>query len=104
MMLRPWQLRASLGDGAMMLRSAAALQRGYGGLQAPTFIAAGKDDRIVVDHWHSDKLHQHVHASRLEILAGIGHMVQHSAPAHVAAIIDRALGTPGDRRVKQSLR
>jgi pimeloyl-ACP methyl ester carboxylesterase len=89
MMLRPWQLRASLGDGAVMLRSAAALQPGYGRLQVPTFIAAGGDDRIV-DHWHSDKLHQHVHASRLEILHGIGHMVQHSAADEVAAIVHRA--------------
>jgi pimeloyl-ACP methyl ester carboxylesterase len=102
MMLRPWQLRASLGDGAVMLRSAAALQSGYGGLQVPTFIAAGEDDRIV-DHWHSDKLHRSVHASHLEILPGIGHMLQHSAPGHAAALIDRAVGTGGGRRPEQAL-
>ena len=52
MMLRPWQLRASLGDGAMMLQATAELQKGYSILQVPTFIAAGGDDRVV-DHWHS---------------------------------------------------
>jgi pimeloyl-ACP methyl ester carboxylesterase len=39
MMLHPWQLWASLGDGALMLRAAAALHSGYGALQVPTFIA-----------------------------------------------------------------
>jgi pimeloyl-ACP methyl ester carboxylesterase len=89
MMLRPWQLRASLGDGALMLPSAASLQLGYSSLQVPTFIAAGGDDRIV-DQWHSSKFHQEVHASQFQILPGIGHMLQHSAPADVTAIIGRA--------------
>jgi pimeloyl-ACP methyl ester carboxylesterase len=101
MMLRPWQLRASLGDGAVMLQATAKLQRGYRTLQVPTFIAAGGDDRIV-DHWHSEKLHQEVHASRLQIIPGIGHMVQHSAPDHVAAIIDRAIGEIGEHAVPTS--
>jgi pimeloyl-ACP methyl ester carboxylesterase len=89
MMLRPWQLRASLGDGAVMRRSATALQRGYGALQVPTFIVAGGDDRVV-EHSQSDRLHQHVRASQLEILPGIGHMVQHSAADQVATIVHRA--------------
>jgi pimeloyl-ACP methyl ester carboxylesterase len=51
MMLRPWQLRASLGDGAMMVRAARALQPGYGGVRVPTFIAAGSEDHVV-SHRH----------------------------------------------------
>lgn len=91
MMLRPWQLRASLGDGAVMLTAAADLQRSYDSLQMPVFIAAGQDDRIV-DHWHSNQLHQQLRASQLQIIPGVGHMVQHSAPNHVAELIDRAIG------------
>jgi pimeloyl-ACP methyl ester carboxylesterase len=86
MMLRPWQLRASLGDGAMMLNAAAALQPGYRGLQMPTFIAAGGSDRIV-DHGQSNKLHEEAHASQLQIIPDVGHMVHHSAPDRVAAIV-----------------
>ena len=92
MMLRPWQLRASLEDGAMMLPTAAALQPGYGDLQVPIIIAAGGEDRIVEPR-QSERLHREVHASRLEILPGIGHMVHHSAPERVAAVINRAIAT-----------
>jgi pimeloyl-ACP methyl ester carboxylesterase len=90
MMLRPWQLRASLGDGAVMFRSAADLQLGYEKLQVPVFIAAGADDRVV-DHWHSKKLHEELRASQLEIILRVGHMVQHSAGDRVAGIINRVL-------------
>jgi pimeloyl-ACP methyl ester carboxylesterase len=84
MMLRPWQLRASFGDGAMMFQAAAVLQRSYRALRVPTFIAAGRDDRIVAP-WHSERLHQEVQGSHLNIIPGVGHMMQHSAPNEVAA-------------------
>jgi pimeloyl-ACP methyl ester carboxylesterase len=90
MMLRPWQLRASLGDGAEMLRSAAELQPGYENLQMPVFIAAGADDRVV-DPWHSKKLQEELRASHLEIFSRVGHMVQHSAGDHIVGIINRTL-------------
>lgn len=86
MMLRPWQLRASLGDGAVMIRSADDLQRGYSALEVPTFIAAGRDDRVV-NHWQSRTLHKQVRSSHLQILPDVGHMVQHSAPQDITAII-----------------
>jgi pimeloyl-ACP methyl ester carboxylesterase len=89
MMLRPWQLLASLGDGAVMRRSAADLQPGYGTLRVPTYIAAGVDDRIV-DQWHSRKLHEEVPTSRLDVIPTIGHMVQHSAADQIATIVHRA--------------
>jgi pimeloyl-ACP methyl ester carboxylesterase len=89
MMLRPWQLRASLGDGAVMGRSAAALQTGYRALPVPTFIAAGGDDRIV-NVWHSKNLHKEVPESRLEIIPRVGHMVHHSAADRIAAIVHLA--------------
>jgi pimeloyl-ACP methyl ester carboxylesterase len=89
LMLRPWQLRASLGDGAMMRQAAAALQPSYRALRMPISIAAGQEDRIVAS-WHSEKLHQEVQASHLEIIPGTGHMVQHSAPEQVAATVTRA--------------
>jgi pimeloyl-ACP methyl ester carboxylesterase len=89
MMLRPWQWRASFGDGAMMRQAAAAMRPSYSALQVPTFIAAGGEDRIV-DHWHSEKLHQELPPSRLHVIAGVGHMVQHSAPGHTASIVSQA--------------
>jgi pimeloyl-ACP methyl ester carboxylesterase len=89
LMLRPWQLRASLGDGAMMRQAATALLPSYRVLRMPISIAAGREDRIVAP-WHSEKLHQEVQASHLEIIPGTGHMVQHSAPEEVAATVTRA--------------
>ena len=86
MMLRPWQLRASMNDGALMRRSAAALQGGYRDLKVPTSIAAGDSDRVV-SPWHSEQLHGDVRGSELQVLSGIGHMVQHSAPQDVVAIV-----------------
>jgi pimeloyl-ACP methyl ester carboxylesterase len=90
LMLRPWQLRASLGDGAMMRQAASALQPSYRALRMPISIAAGSEDRIVAP-WHSEKLHQEVQASHFQIIPGMGHMVQHSAPAQVAATVTREL-------------
>jgi pimeloyl-ACP methyl ester carboxylesterase len=94
MMLRPWQLRASLGDGAVMLQSAAGLQRRYQAVQVPTFITAGGEDRVV-DPSQSNKLHQDIRGSELHVLPAVGHMVQHSAPDEVAAIVRRSIETVG---------
>jgi len=77
MMLRPWQLRATLEDGATMLEATAAIEPGYCFLQMPIFILAGGEDRLV-DPWHSEKLHGEVHASQLQVVPAVGHMVQHS--------------------------
>jgi hypothetical protein len=41
----------------MMLQAMAERQKGYRTLEVPTFITAEGDDRVV-DHWHSNKLHQ----------------------------------------------
>ena len=98
LMLRPWQLRASLGDGAMMRQAAADLQLKYRALRMPISLAAGSEDRIVAP-WHSEKLHQEVQASRLEIIPGTGHMVQHSAPGQVAATVTRASEATQSRTV-----
>jgi pimeloyl-ACP methyl ester carboxylesterase len=86
LMLRPWQLRASFGDGAMMRQAAAALQPSYRALRIPISIAAGREDRIVAP-WQSEMLHREVQASHFELIPGTGHMVQHSAPAQVAATV-----------------
>jgi pimeloyl-ACP methyl ester carboxylesterase len=67
MMLRPWQLRASLRDGTVMMRSAGDLRRGYSALQVPAFIAAGQEDRIV-NHRQSRALHEQMRSSELQVL------------------------------------
>jgi pimeloyl-ACP methyl ester carboxylesterase len=46
--------------------------------------------QVHTSHRHSERLHLEVHASQLQIIDQIGHMVQHSAPGQVAAIIARA--------------
>jgi pimeloyl-ACP methyl ester carboxylesterase len=74
-----------------MLQSAAELQRGYRALQVPTFISAGADDRIV-NPSQADRLHQDVRGSELQIMPGVGYMMQHSAPDRVAAVVHRSIG------------
>ncbi|HEY1364874.1 MAG TPA: alpha/beta hydrolase [Xanthobacteraceae bacterium] len=91
MTLRPWQLRASLADGALMLWSAALLAESYRRMRVPAFIAAGAEDRIVDAASQSGRLATDLLHSRLDLIEGVGHMIQHSAPDRVIAAINRAV-------------
>ena len=91
MALRPWQIRATCVDGALMVPSAAGLQAHYGELAMPVAIMAGDGDKIVSYHL-AERLRAAMRDSTLQIVAGAGHMVHHVATDRV---VDAILAVTG---------
>lgn len=87
MALRPSQIRASLEDGAFMIPGALALRRRYETLTLPVVIIAGDGDRIVFKR-RSERLHDSIPGSVLQIVNGAGHMVHHLAARQVAQAVE----------------
>jgi pimeloyl-ACP methyl ester carboxylesterase len=85
--LRPSQIRAFAEDSAHMIFAAESLSPRYRSLYPPTAILAGDADEIV-SCGQAQRLHADVAGSRLDVLQGGSHMVQHIAPEHVVAAID----------------
>ena len=90
--LRPWQLRASAEETAMMIPWAALSQRHYRGLRLPVAILAGEADEIVTATRQSVRLHDEIPHSSLRVLPGLGHMIHYFAQDEIAASIDAVLG------------
>ena len=91
MALRPWQIRASAADTALMIPSAAAMLQRHGELTMPVVIMAGTDDKIVETGRQSGRLHRDVPNSDLRTMEGAGHMIHHIAPEQVVAAIKTAV-------------
>lgn len=92
MALRPSQIRAASVDGALMIPSAAALRGRYQNVIPPVVILAGDGDKIVFKR-NSERLHNSIPGSVLEIVGGSGHMIHHLAPRQVAEAVER-VATP----------
>jgi len=90
MVVRPFQLKASGEESALMIPAAMRFARRYADLAMPVVIVAGEDDRFVDTKAQSERLHHQVPGSAFIPLAGLGHMVHHLAPGIVAAAVDRA--------------
>lgn len=82
--LRPWQIRASAEDTAMMVPAASRLHERYSDLRLPVAIMAGAGDLVVSPHDHAVRLRQDIRGSALQILPGIGHMIHYAAPDAIA--------------------
>lgn len=87
--LRPRQLQAAAAEGAGMIAAAARLRHHYRELSMPVTIVAGTADRHALARLHSERLHAELPSSRLILLRGLGHMLQHLAPE---AVLSAALG------------
>lgn len=87
MALRPSQVRASSGDGALMIPGAAALRDRYGGIDAPAILMAGDGDRVVSSRM-SERLAAALPRARLRIVPGAGHMVHYAVPGEVARAVE----------------
>lgn len=92
MALRPWQLRASAADTALLIPGAAALMKSYSRLEVPVHIIAGGSDQYVSTAWQSARLHRAVPGSSYRETPGVGHMIHHLAPEEVLRVIDAAAG------------
>jgi pimeloyl-ACP methyl ester carboxylesterase len=94
LVLRPGALRASGGDTALMIPSAAALSPHYGALDLPVTILAGTGDRMVETARQSAALHRRLPHSRFLPLEDAGHMIHHTHTEAVAEAIESAAAPP----------
>jgi pimeloyl-ACP methyl ester carboxylesterase len=103
--LRPWQIRASAADTALMIPAAAATLHRHGELTIPVIIVAGSGDELVDTEAQSKRLHSNLRRSDMREVAGAGHMVHHTSPRDVVAAIEAAVSVsiPADapREVQQ---
>ncbi len=95
MSLRPGQLRAEAAETALMIPSAAVLQRHYPELRMPVEILGGDGDKIATTGHNAERLHEAIAHSKLTVLPDTGHMLQHVAqPALLQAVqrVEQAIG------------
>jgi pimeloyl-ACP methyl ester carboxylesterase len=86
MALRPFQIRATCVDGALMVPATMKLCTHYGELPLPVTIMAGDGDQVV-SHRMAERLHSAVPGSTLRIVQGAGHMLHHVDSERVADAI-----------------
>lgn len=90
MALRPSQLRAAAEEAALLVPSAASLQRRYGALDVPAVIVAGAQDRYLDPSRHSLELARRIAHRELVVSPRAGHMVHHVDPRRVLHAIEAA--------------
>lgn len=90
MSMRPSQLRASAGDGAMMIPEASRLGDRYKELQMPIVIMAGSGDLLALSKLHSERLHEEIIHSKLVLKPEVGHMIHQVVPDDVIKAIEMA--------------
>ena len=88
LMLRPWQLRASAAEAALMIPAAARLAKRYRELRVPLTIFAGAEDRVANVEHNSVRLHRDVQRSELRVLPGSGHMIHYSAQNEIVQAVE----------------
>lgn len=104
MILRPWQIRATAAEAALMIPAAANLRRRYRDLAVPVAIIAGDSDRVVTTDRQSARLHAEMPAAEFHNVRDAGHMVHHFAPDLVLSAIFSAALVPdaGNSRPQMS--
>jgi pimeloyl-ACP methyl ester carboxylesterase len=88
--LRPLTLKASAMESAMLPLQAAWLRPREKDVTVPVVVVAGEKDRLVMTRWQSGRLVGRLPDATLKTVPGAGHMVHHTATAHVLAAIDEA--------------
>jgi pimeloyl-ACP methyl ester carboxylesterase len=91
MAFRPSQIRGTAVEGALMISSAVRNARHYATLAMPVSIISGDGDKVVFPR-SAHRLHAQVRGSTLNIVAGAGHMVHHTAPQAIARAVDEVCG------------
>lgn len=86
MAIRPWQIRANAEDTALMVPSAARMERRYKDLTVPVAIVAGADDKVVSPA-QSERLADEIPASELLVIGGVGHMLHYAAKEKITETI-----------------
>jgi pimeloyl-ACP methyl ester carboxylesterase len=87
MALRPWQIRASAADTALMVPGAARLAERYSDLNVPAIILGATGDKIVDTERQACGLHRKLRHNQLWLVGGTGHMLHHTNPEEVVAAV-----------------
>jgi pimeloyl-ACP methyl ester carboxylesterase len=85
--LRPSQIRSSAAESALMIPAAFANHERYGELRMPVGIVVGGEDRLIKAAPQSGRLADELPGAVLRVVPGAGHMVHHTAPEQVLAVI-----------------
>jgi pimeloyl-ACP methyl ester carboxylesterase len=86
--VRPFQIRASAAETALMIPGAASLADHYHELTIPIGIVGGSGDKIVDTESQSGRLNAELPQSTLRCVRGAGHMIHHIVPGEVLAVIE----------------
>jgi pimeloyl-ACP methyl ester carboxylesterase len=92
--VRPWQLRATAEEAALLVPAAAALAGRYALLSQPIAIIAGMGDEVVDIEHHARRLSREIATSTLHEIPDAGHMVHHTEPEKVGAVIRGMADSP----------
>ena len=88
LILRPWQIRASAAEAALMIPAAMTMSPRYKELSMPITIMAGTADRVVTTERQSARLHDELTVSTFTAVPGVGHMIHHSVPDQVLTALN----------------
>lgn len=89
MAARPSQLKSTADDTVSMPSAAHALSAHYGQVTIPVHIIAGAEDAIVSTADQSERLHEALASSSIEVLGGVGHMTHHARPDLVVRAVEQ---------------
>jgi pimeloyl-ACP methyl ester carboxylesterase len=90
MSLRPWQIRSSAAESALLIPDAFAMREQYPKLRLPVVIVAGEDDQLIKMDNQSGRLHRALDQSSFHAVPGAGHMIHQTHTDEVMAAIDEA--------------
>lgn len=96
LLLRPKQLRASAAESALMVPAAMMLSRHYHELKVPATIIHGTRDLMAGFSHNSERLHERIEHSELELEPGVGHMTHYAHPEKVMEAIDAMAAQVGE--------
>ena len=92
LLVRPSQMRADSEDAVFMIPAAMRVSKRVASLDIPVILIAGADDQVVDPEKQSVRLHKALPDSKLELIAGAGHMLHHAHHERVAEAIADAPG------------
>jgi len=89
MWTRPDQIRAWAHDERTLRRSLEALSRKYSGIEIPTVIVTGSDDRLLDPKQHASLLQKTIRNSTLIVLPETGHQLPQTRSDAVVSAVDQ---------------
>lgn len=93
LLLRPREFLANAHDLVTLKAAVAEQAPHYAGISAPiTIISGDASDKTVSTHIHSQPLAATAPNAKLNVLPGVGHMVQNVAPDRVIAEVEEMIG------------